>query len=165
MGDSGGETDQIRNIVTALSLQAQAPGGRQSTTGGSRPRITAPNDNSSPTVSSSASMSPRPMTSQTSSTPPRRTVSVSTASDFPVPAFLYSPTSPPRQPTRFADEHHAIVSGSPLPTKKDEEDPNSPEDAISPNGRREFSTPSALSRLLASEVTTPPTQPRELSYQ
>src|SRR2546429_6465099 len=102
MGDFEEETDQIRNMDSALSLQAQAPGGRQSAAGGNRPRITASNDNSSPTVSSSTSMSPRPMASQTSPTPSRRTVSVSTASTSSVPGFLYSSSSPPQQPTRFA---------------------------------------------------------------
>ena len=162
MGDFGEASDQIRDMASALSFQAQTPGGRQSTAGGSRPRNTAPSDDSPPTFSSSASMSPSLLAPQTSPSPARRVVSFSTVSASAVQDFPYSP---PRRPTRFVDEHNVIVSQSLPAAEKDVDDPNSPEFATSSNDRREYSTHSALSRLFASEVTTPTTESRALSYQ
>ena len=159
------ETDQIRNMVSALSLQAQAQSGRQSAAGGNRSRNTAFNDNLPATSPSSVSMSSGLMASQTSPTPSRRTVSFSTASASPIPDFTYPSPSSPRQRTRFVDEHIVIISDNLPAAEKDVDDPNSPEVAISSNDRREYSTNLLLSRLFASEASTIPSQSGALSYQ
>ena len=132
---------------------SEASDGRPSTASNSRPGITDPNVQPLPDFSSSASMSPRQMASQIPSTSSRRPVSFSPVSTAPFALSQPSSSSPLRRSTRFMDEHHIIVTES-LPTaEKDADDPNSPDTATSPGDRKEYSTASALSTFLASEVT------------
>lgn len=171
MDDYTGARDELHDLVTALDIDSRdeqsnrdaGPStelfGRPSSNSSRLPILSEP---SLPNFSTFASTNSREIAPEApSSSTSRRPITSSPLSAGPLAALSRSSPSTPRQSAHFMDEHSIIISEA--PAEKDMDDPTTPDNAGGSGDR--YSTPSALSRLLAAETTSTPAQSRTPSYR
>lgn len=171
MADYTGARDELHDLVSALDIDSRDEQASQDVrpstelfggSSGNSSRLPALSEPSLPNFSSFAQTnSSRVGPEAASSSSSRRPIASSPLSAGPLAALSRSSPSTPRRSAHFMDEHSIIVTEA--PAEKDMDDPTTPDNAAG-SGER-YSTPSALSRLLAAETTTTPSQSRAPSYQ